>query len=197
MLVCNQQAKIRQLMLNIFVCERIYRLKYMQFSTFYSAKITCVLIMIVRFDQKTKEHAKCEMYEFEQEMHWPPTHSRWNTRLVVKARLPWDNVVINECMAYMVKHPELSGCITTLTVRNTAGCKLLCSNGYLDRSRCWWQGSYPKGFGLFPAPHPVCVATKKLNDHRLKCCSPDSYNPCNSCWNSHCYYRAFINSSLS
>ena len=35
------------------------------------------------------------------------------------------------------KNPELSGCITTLmpTVRNTGGCKLLCSNGHLDRSR--------------------------------------------------------------
>ena len=29
------------------------------------------------------------------------------------------------------KHPELSGCITTLTVRNT-GCKRLWSNGHLD-----------------------------------------------------------------
>ena len=29
------------------------------------------------------------------------------------------------------RHPELSGGITTLTVR----CKLLCSNGYQDRSR--------------------------------------------------------------
>ena len=35
--------------------------------------------------------------------------------------------------------PELSGCITTLTVRNTGGCKRLCSNGHLDRSR--WQYS--------------------------------------------------------
>ena len=32
-------------------------------------------------------------------------------------------------------HPELSGCITTLSVCNTGGCKLLCSNGHLDRSR--------------------------------------------------------------
>ena len=34
-------------------------------------------------------------------------------------------------------HPELSGCITTLIVRNTevGGCKLWCSNGHLDRSR--------------------------------------------------------------
>ena len=31
-------------------------------------------------------------------------------------------------------HPELSGCITTLSVCN-GGCKLLCSNGHLDRSR--------------------------------------------------------------
>ena len=39
-------------------------------------------------------------------------------------------------LAYMCvfQHPELSGCITTLTVRN-GGCKLLCSNGHLDRSR--------------------------------------------------------------
>ena len=33
-------------------------------------------------------------------------------------------------------HPELSGCITTLIVRNTGGCKLWCSNRHLDRSRC-------------------------------------------------------------
>ena len=32
-------------------------------------------------------------------------------------------------------HPELSGCITTLIVRN-GGCKLWCSNRHLDRSRC-------------------------------------------------------------
>ena len=34
--------------------------------------------------------------------------------------------------------PELSGCITNLIV---LGCKLLCSNGHLDRSRCHlpWQ----------------------------------------------------------
>ena len=31
--------------------------------------------------------------------------------------------------------PELSGCITTLTICNTGGCKLLCSNGHLGRSR--------------------------------------------------------------
>ena len=37
-----------------------------------------------------------------------------------------------------VWHLELSGCITTLTVRN-GGCKLLCSNGHLDRSR-WMSG---------------------------------------------------------
>ena len=30
-------------------------------------------------------------------------------------------------------HPELSGCITTLSV--CRGCKLLCSNGHLERSR--------------------------------------------------------------
>ena len=36
-------------------------------------------------------------------------------------------------------HPELSGCITTLSVRNTGGCKLLCSNGHLDISR--WNDS--------------------------------------------------------
>ena len=34
--------------------------------------------------------------------------------------------------------PELSGCITTLKVRG--GCKLLCSNGHLDRSRCLSPG---------------------------------------------------------
>ena len=33
-------------------------------------------------------------------------------------------------------HPELSGCITTLIVRNTGGCKLWCCNRHLDRSRC-------------------------------------------------------------
>ena len=41
-----------------------------------------------------------------------------------------------------ILHPELSGCITTLTVRNTGGCKLLCSNGHLDRPRWispWFQ----------------------------------------------------------
>ena len=38
-------------------------------------------------------------------------------------------------------HPELSGCITTFTVRNI-GCKLLCSNGHLDRSR--WVQRYPE-----------------------------------------------------
>ena len=26
-----------------------------------------------------------------------------------------------------------------------------------------------------------------LNGHHLKCCSPDSYNPCNLCWSKHCY----------
>ena len=34
-----------------------------------------------------------------------------------------------------VKHTELSGGISTLTVRNTGGSKLLCSSGHLDRSR--------------------------------------------------------------
>ena len=41
-------------------------------------------------------------------------------------------------------HPELSGCITTLTVRNTGGCELLCSNGHLDRSR-WRPPCHGKG----------------------------------------------------
>ena len=36
---------------------------------------------------------------------------------------------------HTIIHPELSGCITTLSVCNTGGCKLLCNNGHLDRSR--------------------------------------------------------------
>ena len=47
----------------------------------------------------------------------------------------YDNV--QECWYHLYVHPELSGCITNLTVCNTCGgCNLLCSNGHLDRSRC-------------------------------------------------------------
>ena len=38
----------------------------------------------------------------------------------------------------MKQHPEHSGGVTTLTVLIHGGCKLLCSNGHLDRSR-WWN----------------------------------------------------------
>ena len=46
---------------------------------------------------------------------------------------------------------------------------------------------YPKGSGTLPAPHPMYAAGKFLNGHGLKFCSPDSYNPGNSCRNKHCY----------
>ena len=40
-------------------------------------------------------------------------------------------------------HPELSGCITTLTVVIHGGCKLLCCNGHIDRSRwCSVRSTY-------------------------------------------------------
>ena len=43
------------------------------------------------------------------------------------------NYIYQSTTMLTTSHPELSGCITTLTVCN--GCKLLCSNGHLDRSR--------------------------------------------------------------
>ena len=46
----------------------------------------------------------------------------------------------------------------------------------------------PKGSGLLPVPQSVYATAKNwLNGYRLKCCGPDSYNPCNSCWNNHYY----------
>ena len=47
------------------------------------------------------------------------------------------------CLKTPGPHPELSGCITTLTDCNTGSCKLLCSNGHLDRSRCLVPGPGP------------------------------------------------------
>ena len=44
--------------------------------------------------------------------------------------------VLNELTGgHVFVHPEFSGGITTLTVCNTRGSKLLCSDGCLDRSR--------------------------------------------------------------
>ena len=68
----------------------------------------------------------------------------------MKAGLPWSNLCINECRAYVVK-------------------------------------GYPKGSGTLPASHPVYAAGNFLNGHHLSFCSPNSYNPCSSCWNKHCY----------
>ena len=47
-----------------------------------------------------------------------------------------------------------------------------------------------KRFSLLSAPHSVplrTTTTKNWNGYRLKFCSPDSYNLCNSCSNNHCY----------
>ena len=60
-------------------------------------------------------------------------------------------------------HPELSGCITTLTVRN-GGCKILCSNGHLDRSRC-----LTVGFAIFcsnPLHHHSCGTGAEVDSHK-------------------------------
>ena len=50
----------------------------------------------------------------------------------------------------------------------------------------WWKAT-SKGFGTLPAPHPDYAAAKFLKWPLFKICGPDSYNPCNSCWNNHCY----------
>ena len=84
---------------------------------------------------------------------------------------------------YSKVHPELLGCISTLSVCNNGGCKLLCSNGHLDRSRCPRSGSvsfdddlsglldqlsgmtYPK---TSDRPHSIQTFTMRLKTHLCK-----------------------------
>ena len=48
--------------------------------------------------------------------------------------------------------------------------------------------TYPKRLWNITCTSPsLCCCKFFLNRHRLKFCGHESYNPSNSCWNSHCY----------
>ena len=56
----------------------------------------------------------------------------------------------------------------------------------MNVGRTWWKATQ-KVLEHYLHLTQCMLPENVLNGHRLKFCSPDSYNPCNSCWNKHCY----------
>ena len=56
----------------------------------------------------------------------------------------------------------------------------------MNVGRTWWKATQ-KVREHYLHLTQCMLPKKKLNGHHLIFCSPDSYNPRNSCWNKHCY----------
>ena len=52
---------------------------------------------------------------------------------------------------------------------------------------CTWWKATQKVLAYYLHLTQCMLLESFLNGHHLIFCSPDSYNPCNSCWNKHCY----------
>ena len=96
------------------------------------------------------------------------------------------NSIISRLQELFVKHwpPARSRCNTCLGHERLGYPETIYA--LMNVGRTWWKATQKV---LEHYLHLTqCMLPKfLLNDHCLKFCSPDSYSPCNSCWNKYCY----------